>query len=90
MAKVIQVIDTYRHEGRGTEDDPHRLVRQFYSLDGELLIEHDETKVVRDAKYSRDIYAATVTLQDALKAQRGIEVAVTALRQTLEGRHRDA
>lgn len=36
-AKVIQVIVTEALEGRGTEDDPCRIQRKYWSLDGELL-----------------------------------------------------
>ena len=36
-AKVIQVIETATLEGSGTEADPCRLQKQYWSLDGELL-----------------------------------------------------
>lgn len=36
-AKVIQVIETATLEGNGTETDPCRLQKQYWSLDGELL-----------------------------------------------------
>lgn len=36
-AKVIQVIVTEALEGRGTEADPCRVQRRYWSLDGELL-----------------------------------------------------
>lgn len=36
-AKVIQVIVTEALEGAGTEDDPCRVQRRYWSLDGELL-----------------------------------------------------
>lgn len=40
-ARVIQVIETDSIRGRGTEDDPVRVVKQYWSLKGELLAEHD-------------------------------------------------
>lgn len=41
-ARVIQVIETdLREMGEGTPGDPHRRIIQYYSLDGELLAEHD-------------------------------------------------
>lgn len=40
-AKVIQVIETISIRGRGTEDDPVRAVKQFWSFEGELLAEND-------------------------------------------------
>lgn len=36
-AKVIQVIATEALEGAGTTNDPCRIQRRFWSLDGELL-----------------------------------------------------
>lgn len=41
-ARVIQVIETSLfRQGKGTEDDPHRIVKQYWSFDGELLCEID-------------------------------------------------
>ena len=36
-AKVIQVIVTEALEGAGTEDDPCRIQKRYWSLEGELL-----------------------------------------------------
>ena len=36
-AKMIQVIVTESLEGLGTEDDPCRIKKQYWSLSGELL-----------------------------------------------------
>lgn len=36
-AKVIQVIVTEALEGSGTEVDPCRIQKRYWSLDGELL-----------------------------------------------------
>lgn len=41
MAKVIQVIEVETGRGKGTEDDVMRRVIQYWTLDGELLAEHD-------------------------------------------------
>lgn len=46
MAKVIQVIETVEHRGRGVEGDPHRGVTQYWSLDGSLLAEVDPCATV--------------------------------------------
>ena len=40
-AKVIQVIETKACVGRGTEQDPNRVVTQYWSLEGELLAQDD-------------------------------------------------
>ena len=40
-AKVIQVIRTIVTRGAGTEEDPARFVRQYWSLKGDLLAEFD-------------------------------------------------
>lgn len=40
--RVIQVIETdLEHRGKGIKGDPCRVVRQYYSLEGELLAEVD-------------------------------------------------
>lgn len=36
-AKIIQVIVTEAVEGYGTESDPCRIQRKYWSLDGKLL-----------------------------------------------------
>lgn len=36
-ARVIQVIETRALDGRGTDDDPCKVLVQYWSLDGELL-----------------------------------------------------
>ena len=41
-ARVIQVIEsTLLRRGKGTEDDPIRIVTQYFALDGTLLAESD-------------------------------------------------
>lgn len=42
VARVIQVIETtLQRRGTGTEASPIRVVRQYWSLDGQLLAEVD-------------------------------------------------
>ncbi len=36
-AKLIQVIETESEVGRGTDNDPVRTVKQYWSTEGELL-----------------------------------------------------
>lgn len=40
-AKVIQVIETTALRGSGADDDPVRVVKQFWSFAGELIAEDD-------------------------------------------------
>ncbi len=47
-AKVIQVIETVSRIGKGTEEDPCRLVTEYWSLDGELLAVNDHWKTAKD------------------------------------------
>lgn len=42
-AKIEQVIVTKALKGSGTENDPMREVVQYWTLDGKLLCELDET-----------------------------------------------
>ena len=42
-ARLIQVIETdLLKRGKGVDGDPIRLIRQYWSTDGELLAEVDE------------------------------------------------
>lgn len=41
-AQVKEVIETVHKKGTGTENDPVRYVRSYWSLEGELLAVHDE------------------------------------------------
>lgn len=38
-AQVISVIRTESRTGAGTEENPNRIVTQYWSTDGELLLE---------------------------------------------------
>lgn len=52
MPKVIQVIEHWTCRGKGTEKNPNRTVREFYSLEGEFLADYDpeSEKAKRDEK----------------------------------------
>ncbi len=41
-ARVIQVIETQSLKGSGTENDPCRVVIQYWDFDGNLLAENDD------------------------------------------------
>ena len=41
-AKVIQVIETKSARGAGTNEQPSRMVTQYWSLDGQFLAEIDD------------------------------------------------
>ena len=41
-ARVIQLIETRSIEGRGTYDDPCRVIIQYWEMDGNLLTERYE------------------------------------------------
>lgn len=41
-AKVIRVIETKSLCGKGTTDDPYRILIQYWGFDGELLAVRDE------------------------------------------------
>lgn len=41
-AKIVKLIRTAAPMGAGTEDDPVRLVYQYWSLDGKLLFTEDD------------------------------------------------
>lgn len=46
-AQVISVIRTESRTGAGTEENPNRIVTQYWSTDGELLAVHDP--LIQDA-----------------------------------------
>lgn len=55
-ARVIQVIETsLEQRGRGVEDDPIRRVRQFWTLDGELLAEVDPCQPATESPLGRSV-----------------------------------
>lgn len=41
--KVVQIIRIEFVRGKGTEEDPARLVEQYWSIQGEFLFEKDVT-----------------------------------------------
>lgn len=43
-ARVIEVIETRSCRGSGTQEDPYRIVVQYWSLEGELLAEKDDIR----------------------------------------------
>lgn len=40
-AKVIRVIETISLKGCGADNDPVRVVKQYWKLDGSLIVESD-------------------------------------------------
>jgi hypothetical protein len=44
IAEVMQVIHTLATRGAGTNEDPVRYVHQYWSFDGRLLAESDQTQ----------------------------------------------
>lgn len=45
MPRVIQVIESEELRGAGTRDAPYRRVRQYHTLNGDLLAEADPVPV---------------------------------------------
>ncbi len=41
MAKLVMLIETEDRRGRGATDDPVRLVKQWFTVEGQLVVEHD-------------------------------------------------
>ena len=66
-ARVIQVVETNltRH-GDGSEENPWRVVRQYWTFDGELLAEVDAW-----ADERRFLQAASDTIRKATDARTG-------------------
>lgn len=46
-ARVIQVIETQSLKGSGTENDPCRVVIQYWDFDGNLLAENDDVANIK-------------------------------------------
>lgn len=56
MPRVIPVIESTVHRGKGIEGDPSRLVKQYHTLDGELLAEYDAWKEQHESEEkSKDV-----------------------------------
>lgn len=49
-AKVIQVIETQTARGAGTLDQPTRIVKEYWTLDGEKLAESDSISIQEDGQ----------------------------------------
>lgn len=47
-ARVIRVIETKSLLGRGTADDPSRILRQYWDFNGKLLASSDPAEVFSD------------------------------------------
>ena len=41
VPKVIRVIESETTRGEGVEEDPMRIVKQYFTLDGKFLAEFD-------------------------------------------------
>ena len=66
-AKAVLVIETEALRGCGTEDDPCRIVRQYWSLEGELLAQNDPCieDVIKAKGYLRSIDRASSTVDSS-------------------------
>lgn len=49
-AKVVQVIRTVALKGAGTDDDPCRLIAQYWTLNGRLICEEDASICREDSE----------------------------------------
>lgn len=77
MAKLIQVIETEDRRGAGLdEDDPVRLVKQFWSSDGVLLMERDEW---RDRRIPTALGAAKACRDEFVRAEPRLEIVKSGL-----------
>lgn len=50
-ARAVTVIETVAVRGAGYESDPVREVRQYWSMDGELLAENDPVAATVEGGY---------------------------------------
>lgn len=44
MVRLVVLIETEDRRGKGTEDNPMRLVKQWFTIDGQLVVEKDPLK----------------------------------------------
>lgn len=47
MAELLQVIRADAHRGEGTPAEPYRVTTQYWTTDGQLLVEHDHLRIVQ-------------------------------------------
>ena len=47
MPRVIQVIENHERRGKGVKGDIVRIVRQIFTLDGKLIMEHDPEPTIK-------------------------------------------
>lgn len=91
-AKIVILIETNEHRGLGNAVSPHRLVPQFYTLAGKLVVEHDEFEFDRLQKMRVEFYdlkQARDTLEIEFRELAKKFHAAEASRVNLEGILRD-
>jgi len=61
MAKIEVFIFNREHRGKGVDGNPYRLVDQYFTLEGELVVEKDpcepdspERKLLNDIVFAND------------------------------------
>lgn len=64
MARVVQMIETDNRRGTGVDHDPYRTVRQWWTLDGKLVVELDFWPHTPDGKAALAKRAAEVAEQE--------------------------
>lgn len=47
MARTIELLEVEMNRGRGTADDPVRVIKQYWSKDGEVVATQDPCAPVR-------------------------------------------
>lgn len=55
-AKVIQVIETVSLRGKGTEEDPCRVVHQYWTFEGEMLAENDPCEDEKKKRRGEEVW----------------------------------
>lgn len=48
MARLLQMIECEQREGHGKHHDPVRMVREYWTTDGELLAVNDPCQPILD------------------------------------------
>lgn len=60
-ARVIQVIETKSKRGLGTEQDPVRVVTQYWDFEGNFLAEMDAEHCIQLVKYEANAIKESIS-----------------------------
>lgn len=72
MARVIQVIEVDQTIGRGTDENPFRILRYYWSFDGDLLATSVDSFWIGKQEQERQELLARIAMLNAKEGSGGL------------------